>query len=87
LGARAANVLWLVLGQGLKLALVGVAIGIGVAMGFTRLLTKLLFGVEPTDPLTMIAVAMLLASVATLACWLPARRATRIAPTEALRTE
>jgi putative ABC transport system permease protein len=87
LGARAGNVLWLVLGQGLKLALVGVVIGTGVSMGLTRLLTKLLFGVEPTDPLTIIAVAMLLACVATLACWLPARRATRIAPTEALRTE
>ncbi len=87
LGARAANVLWLVLGQGLKLALIGVGIGIGVSIGLTRLLTNLLFGVGPTDPLTMIAVAMLLACVATLACWLPARRATRIAPTEALRTE
>jgi putative ABC transport system permease protein len=87
LGARAANVLWLVLFQGLKLALIGVGIGIGVSIGLTRLLTNLLFGVGPTDPLTMIAVAMLLACVATLACWLPARRATRIAPTEALRTE
>jgi predicted permease len=87
LGARSADVLLLVLGQGLKLAAVGVVIGTVAALGLTRLLTKFLFGVEPTDPLTMIAVAMLLACVAMIACWLPARRATRIAPTEALRIE
>jgi putative ABC transport system permease protein len=87
LGARAANVLWLVLGQGLKLAFVGVTIGLAAAMALSRLLTKLLFGVAPTDPLTLIAVAMLLAFVATLACWLPARRATRIPPIEALRLD
>lgn len=87
LGARAADVLWLVLGQGLKLALLGVAIGTAAAIGLTRLLTKLLFGIQPTDPATMIAVAVLLTCVAILACWLPARRATRIAPTEALRVE
>jgi putative ABC transport system permease protein len=87
LGARAGNVLWLVLGQGLKLALIGVAIGITASIGLTRLLTKLLFGIEPTDPLTMIVVAILLTIVATLSCWLPARRATLIAPIEALRTE
>jgi putative ABC transport system permease protein len=87
LGARATNVLWLVLGQGLKLALVGVAIGLAAAVALTRFLTKLLFGVIPTDPLTIFAVAMLLALVATLACWLPARRATRIPPIEALRLD
>jgi predicted permease len=87
LGAHAADVLWLVLGQGLKLTLVGVTIGLVGAVALTRLLTKLLFGVEPTDPLTMITVSIILACVATLACWLPARRATRVAPTEALRTE
>jgi ABC-type antimicrobial peptide transport system permease subunit len=87
LGARDADVLWLVLGQGLKLALFGAAIGMAAALALTRLLTKLLFGVEPTDPPTLIAVAVLLACVATLACWLPARRATRITPIEALRIE
>jgi putative ABC transport system permease protein len=87
LGARDADVLWLVLGQGLKLALAGAAIGMAAAIALTRLLTKLLFGVEPTDPPTLIAVAALLACVATLACWLPARRATRITPIEALRIE
>jgi putative ABC transport system permease protein len=87
LGARTADVLWLVLGQGLKLALIGATVGLAAALALSRFLTKLLFGVEPADPLTLITVAALLASVATIACWLPAHRATRIAPTEALRTE
>jgi putative ABC transport system permease protein len=87
LGARSGNVLRLVLGEGLKLAAAGVAIGTVAALALTRLLTKLLFGVEPTDPMTIVAVAVLLGCVATMACWLPAHRATRIHPTEALRTE
>jgi putative ABC transport system permease protein len=87
LGARSGDVLRLVLGEGLKLTAAGVAVGIAAAFGLTRLLTKLLFGVEPTDPLTIIGVAVLLGCVATMACWLPARRATRIPPTEALRIE
>lgn len=87
LGARRTNVLWLVLRQGLKLALIGVAIGLASAMALTRLLAKLLFGVDPTDPSTIAAVAILLTIVAVLACWLPARRATRIQPVEALRLE
>jgi putative ABC transport system permease protein len=87
LGARSGDVLRLVLGEGLKLTAAGVAIGMGAALALTRLLTKLLFGVEPTDPLTIAGVAVLLACVATLACWLPAHRATRIHPTEALRIE
>ncbi len=87
LGARPGDVLRLVLGEGLKLTAAGVVIGIVAALALTRLLTKLLFGVDPTDPLTLAAVAVVLAAVATLACWLPAHRATRIHPTEALRTE
>ena len=87
LGAREADVLWLVLGQGLKLALLGVTLGTVAALALTRLLTKLLFGVQPTDPGTMVAVAILLSCVATLACWLPAWRATRITPVEALRID
>jgi putative ABC transport system permease protein len=87
LGARSGDVLRLVLRQGLKLTAAGVIIGIAAALGLTRLLTKLLFGVDPADPLTIVSVTVLLACVATLACWLPARRATRIAPTEALRIE
>jgi ABC-type antimicrobial peptide transport system permease subunit len=87
LGARSADVSRLVLGQGLKLAVAGVAIGLAAALGLTRLLTKLLFEVQPADPLTIIAVSILLAVVATIACWIPAYRATRVAPLEALRIE
>jgi putative ABC transport system permease protein len=87
LGARGGDVLWLVLGHGLKLAIVGVTIGMIGAIGLTRLLTKLLFGVQPTDPPTLVGVAILLAVVATLACWIPAHRATRVAPIEALRID
>ena len=73
--------------EGLKLTAAGLAIGILAALALTRLLTKLLFGVDPSDPATILGVAALLACVATLACWLPAHRATRILPTEALRSE
>jgi putative ABC transport system permease protein len=67
--------------------LIGVAIGICAALGLTRLLASLLFGVHPRDPLIFIAVPVLLTAVALLACYLPARRATRINPLEALRWE
>ncbi len=87
LGAESTDVLRLVLGQGLKLALAGVVIGTAAALGLTRLLTKLLFEIEPADPLTIVAVSILLAFVATIACWIPARRATRIAPLESLRAD
>jgi putative ABC transport system permease protein len=80
-------VLRLVIGQGLKLALVGTAIGMAVTLYVTRLMAGLLFGVQPTDPPTLFAVAALLIVVALLACWIPAYRATRIAPVEALRME
>jgi predicted permease len=87
LGAEPRDVLRLVLGQGLRLALIGVAIGIGAALVMTRLLTTLLFEIQPTDPFTIAGVAMLLTAVALLACWLPAHRATGVAPTIALRWE
>ena len=87
LGARSGDVMRLVLGQGLKLAAIGVVIGIAAALALTRLIANLLFGVPAADPVTLIAVAMVLATVALLACWLPARRATRIPPVEALRSE
>ena len=87
LGARSVDVLRLVLGQGLKLAAIGLVIGTAAALALTRLIGKLLFGVTPTDPLTITAVAALLACVALAACWFPARKATRVAPVEALRTE
>jgi putative ABC transport system permease protein len=87
LGAQRGNVLALVIGQGMKLALTGVAIGIIAALGFTRVIHSLLYEVEPADPLTFAAVSLLLVFVALLACWLPARRAARVDPMEALRCE
>src|SRR5262245_16083859 len=87
LGAQASDVLKLVVGQGMKLALLGVGLGLLAAVVFTRLMEKLLFGVSTSDPLTFIAVALLLSLVALLACWIPARRATRVNPLAALRHE
>src|SRR5262249_30233021 len=85
LGAQKRNVLSLVLRQGIKLALLGVVIGIGAALALTRVIQSLLYAVKPTDPTTFAAVALLLVGVALLACWLPARRATQVDPMEALR--
>jgi predicted permease len=87
LGAQASDVLRLAIGQGVKLTLIGVAIGLGLALLLTQSLKSLLVGVSATDPLTFASVAVLLLGVALLACYLPARRATRISPTEALRNE
>lgn len=87
LGAQTSNVLKLILGQGLKLAMVGVALGLLAAIAFTRLLKGLLFGISASDPLTFGLIAALLVGVALLACWIPARRATKVDPLEALRSE
>jgi predicted permease len=87
LGARRADIMRLVLKQGLKLTIVGAAIGIAFALALARVLEQLLFGVRPADPVTIASVAVLLTCVALVACWLPAHRASRIAPTDALRTE
>jgi predicted permease len=87
LGAERRHVLQIVLQQGAKLALVGVAIGIGAALGLTRLMTNLLYGVTAHDPLTFVVVATLLILVALLACYIPARRATLVDPMVALRYE
>ncbi len=87
LGAQASDVRRLFVGHGLKLVAVGVVLGVGAAMGLTRLMSTLLFGVGPMDPLTYVVVSLTLGSVALLATWLPARRASRVDPIVALRTD
>ena len=77
----------MVVGEGLLLTLMGVGVGVAVALGLTRLLTGLLYGVRPGDPLTFVALALLLIIVALLAVYVPARRATSVDPMAALRHE
>jgi ABC-type antimicrobial peptide transport system permease subunit len=87
LGAQSADILKLVLRRGLSLTLLGIGLGFAFALALTRALAQLLYGVTATDALTFAGVAALLATVALLACWIPARRATRVDPIIALRSE
>jgi putative ABC transport system permease protein len=86
-GARDADVLKMMMKQGMKPALIGLALGLAAAIGLTRLMKSLLFGVTATDPLTFVTLATLLMIVALIACYLPARRATKVDPMVALRFE
>jgi putative ABC transport system permease protein len=87
LGASSDNVMGLVVRQGIRPALVGIALGLLGAFVLSRLLTNLLFGIAPSDPGTYVGVTIMLAAAALLSCYLPARRALRINPVTALREE
>jgi predicted permease len=87
LGAQKADVLWLVVDQGAMPALLGVGAGIIGALGLTRFVSNLLYGVKPTDPLIFLVVSLILSAVALLACYIPARRAAKVDPVVALRQE
>jgi putative ABC transport system permease protein len=87
LGAQARDLTAMVVRQGMSLVLIGIGLGLGVALALTRLMKTLLFGVSATDPMTFTSIALLLAFVALLACWIPARRATKVDPITALRSE
>jgi putative ABC transport system permease protein len=87
LGAQPAGVLRLMIAQGMRLTLLGVGVGLAGAFALARLMKALLFGVSETDPATFAAIVLLLATIAFVACWIPARRATKVDPMIALRAE
>jgi putative ABC transport system permease protein len=87
LGAQHADVVRLVVGSGARLAMVGLAVGLVAALLLTRLMIDLLYGVPPADPVTFLAVSALLGTIALVACYVPARRATRVNPVDVLRHE
>ncbi|HSR42920.1 MAG TPA: ABC transporter permease, partial [Longimicrobiales bacterium] len=86
-GAEAGTILRMVVGRGLALSAVGVVLGLGASLGLTRLISGMLVGVGPTDPVTFAGISLLFLAVAATACWIPARRATRVDPALALREE
>ena len=87
LGAERSTVLKMVVGQGIKLALIGIGIGVGASFVLTRFLSGMLYGVKPSDPVTFISVSLILIAVALAACYIPARRASKVDPMVALRYE
>jgi len=87
MGAQQTDILRLLLGQGARLTLTGIGIGLVAAAGFTRVLGSILYGIAPTDLPTLGGVSMLFLGISALACYLPARRATRLDPLAALRKE
>ena len=87
LGAQAGEILQQVVGRGMALAVVGLIVGIAGSLALTRLLESMLYEIEPTDPATLIIATLVFLSVALVAIWVPARRATRIDPMEAMRYE
>jgi ABC-type antimicrobial peptide transport system permease subunit len=87
IGAQRSDVLRMVIGEAARLVAIGIAIGVAASLGITRLLSSFLYGIHTTDPLTFVAVALLLCFVAIAASYIPARRATRVDPVTALRYE
>ncbi len=87
LGAQPSHVLKLIVGQGMMLTLAGILVGVAGAFGLTRLLSSLLYGIAPSDPATFVIVSVMLLAVSLLACYIPARRAMKVEPIEALRYE
>jgi putative ABC transport system permease protein len=87
LGAQTSDVLGLVIRQGMTLVVIGLVIGLALALALTRFIAGQLYGVSATDPATFLAIALLLVTVALVACWIPARRAVKVDPMIALRCE
>ena len=87
LGAQPRDILRLVVGQGIRLIFAGIALGLITSFALTRVITSLLYGITPTDPMTLAAVSLTLTAVALGACFVPARRATKVDPMIALRYE